>query len=207
MRTLMLLAAAALAAAPLHAQDEEFTRPPEWRLRFDRTGTPDTAVYFVEMPPGWHVTTGPAVILWDPARTASGDYMVRSTIHLFDPGQRREAFGLFIGGRDLSGPEQAYTYFLIRRNGSFLVKERRGDDTQTLVEWTEHEAIVPHPGGDQTVENTLEIRCAGDGVAFLVNGETVTTLPRSRVMTDGVVGLRVNHALNVHVEELVVERS
>lgn len=206
MRTLIFLTGAALAVPALHAQGEEFTRPLEWRMRFDAAGISDTAVYFVEMPPGWHVTTGPAVILWDPARTASGDYTARSTIHLFDPGRRREAFGLFIGGRDLTGAEQAYTYFLIRRDGSFLVKERRGAATETIVDWTRHEAIVPHPGGDQTVENSLEIRCAGESVTFLVNGEAVTTLPRARVMTDGVVGLRVNHALNVHVEELVVER-
>ena len=66
------------------------------------TLTPDAAhgtVSFVDMPPGWHITTGPSVILYDPARTATGAYRVRSESFLFDPGTRREGYGLLIGGR------------------------------------------------------------------------------------------------------------
>ena len=38
----------------------------------------------------------------------------------------------------------------------------------------------------------------------MVNGKTVHTVPASQVDTRGVVGFRVNHNLNLHVESLGV---
>ena len=53
-----------LAPAPAAAQpDEEQTRPDGWMIRADRSGADTSEIFFVDMPPGWHVTTGPAVIL------------------------------------------------------------------------------------------------------------------------------------------------
>ncbi len=203
--TLVPLLLAVLPSAAV-GQDAEFSRPPEWRVRFDRPTTSDSALYFVSMPPGWHVTSGPAGILYDPARTARGEYRVRSEIFLF-PGDRREGFGIFIGGRDLDNENQSYTYFLIRKDGRFLVKDRRGRDTNTLVPWTAHAAILQHPGGDQTAKNVLAVRCGTDTVEFYVNDAKVASLPRSAVLADGVVGLRVNHSLNLHITDLTVERG
>jgi hypothetical protein len=203
MRFLLLLLTLTALAAPAEAQDEEFTRPPDWMVRFDRPA-PDSAIYFVDMPPGWHITTGPAAILFDPAMTADGTYHVRSEIFLF-PGERLEGYGIFIGGSDLQGDGQAYTYFLLRKDGQFLVKERRGSETGTLVPWTAHAAIVPHEGGEDPVKNVVEVDVGADGVAFIVNGETVHRLDRTAIATDGVVGLRVNHRLNLHVASLTVE--
>jgi len=37
-----------------------------------------------------------------------------------------------------------------------------------------------------------------------VNGQEVATLPRADLAVDGVVGIRVNHALNLHVSRLEV---
>ena len=71
---------------------------------------------------------------------------------------RREAFGFFLGGTDLEGEEQRYTYFLIRDGGEFILKERRGAESPTLVGWTEHPAILGYEDreeGDVTVRNVL----------------------------------------------------
>jgi hypothetical protein len=204
MRVATLSLALALALAAPAAWAQEFHRPNDWMVRFDHAGQPDSAVYFVEMPPGWHITTGPAAILYDPARIAQGDYRVESQIFLF-PVERREAFGVFIGGEDLEGPDQAYTYFLIRKDGSFLIKERSGNDTRVIHPWTEHPAILKHPGGEEPVKNLLAIEAAGETVRFLVNGQQVASVPRSEVLTEGVVGLRVNHNLNLHVTSLEVQ--
>ncbi len=82
----------------LSAQEQE--RPQDWTVRFDRADAKDSALFFVTMTPGWHITTGPAGILYDPSRTATGTFRVESEIFLFDPGDRhREAFGVFFGGR------------------------------------------------------------------------------------------------------------
>ncbi len=185
-------------AGPLHVALAD-----GWHARLDRPA--DTAPEFTTMPPGWHVTSGPSAILYDPAHQASGTYRVDSKIFLFDPGERREGFGVFIGGQHLDGDDQRYTYFLLRRDGRFLIKTRAGADTEVVQDWTAHPAIRSweHRGdGEATAENDLAIDVRADDVVFLVNGQEVTRVPRSRIDTDGVVGLRVNHGLNLHIATL-----
>ena len=228
---LAVLAALALPAAaqagldvrpdPLQPQGDNLATPPTWSVRFDAphgdhaadhahdpTVGADTTfdVRFVNMTPGWHITTGPGAIFWHPASTAEGAFRAESTIHLFDPAGRREAFGLLVGGADLDGDHPRYDYFVIRDGGEFLVKRRDGDATETLVPWTAHDAIVSY-GGEGPVANTLAVEVGEAEVAFSVNGAEVARLPRADVRTDGVVGLRVNHALNLHVETFAVEAS
>ncbi len=199
---LACLAGGLAASAPVLSA-QELQRPADWKTRFDRTA-PDSALYFVTMAPGWHITSGPSAILYDPARVARGEYRVRAEIVLF-PGDRREGFGVFVGGENLEAANQSYLYFLIRKDGRFLIKHRAGSDTHVLTPWTEHSAIVKHPGGEERVENVLEIVAGAEQVAFLINGEEVASLPRGEMNVDGIVGLRVNHGLDLHVTDLSVE--
>ncbi len=191
--------------APVAAA-QEFERPTDWEVRLDRSGASESDLYFVEMPPGWHVTSGPAAILYDPARTATGEFRLRSEIYLF-PGDRREGFGVFFGGQHLGDGAQAYTYFLIRKDGRYLIKTRHGSSTQVVVPWTEHAAIVKHEGDEGQAKNELAVEAGAAEVHFYVNGEKVTSVPRSEIGCEGVVGLRVNHGLNVHVSTLTVESA
>jgi len=208
MRTLSPLAGLALAAllaAPLTAQD--LKRPDGWKVRFDRAGSTEAELQmFVSMPPGWHITTGPAGIFWDPALTASGEFRAEMEVFLFDPGERKEAFGIFFGGKDLEGPGEEYAYFLLREGGEFIVKRRQGTDTPTVVDWTANRAIASfaHRGDAATAKNVLTVEAGAETVRFLVNGEKVAEVPRAQVPVDGVVGIRVNHALNLHVSRLEV---
>lgn len=204
MRLLLSLTALLLLAPKAPAQELE--RPDDWKVRLDRAGASESDLYFVAMPPGWHITTGPAGIFYDPARTATGTYRLSAEVHLF-PGERLEGVGVFFGGRQLDGPDQAYTYFLIRKDGRFLVKTRHGGETEVVVPWTEHAAIVRHDGGEDAVKNVLAVEVGSDEVRFYVNGERVTSIPRSELDCDGGVGLRVNHGLNVHVSTLTVEEG
>lgn len=192
-----------LCAGAASAQD--FERPEGWKTRFDVPGaSEDQLQMYVAMPPGWHVTSGPAAIYWHPASTASGRYRVEMEVYLFDPGERREAFGVFVGGRDLEGPDQAYTYFLIRNGGQFIVKERVGPDAPTIEPWTEHDAILAYAdrGEDASVKNVLVIEAGERTVRFLVNGRAVWEGPRAGLALDGVYGFRVNHGLNLHISRL-----
>lgn len=91
MRALLPMLILMSIAAPLAAQDPELARADTWQVRFDHPGTPDSAVHFVEMPPGWHIRTGPAAILYDPARTAEGSFAIESETYLFSAGVRRSA--------------------------------------------------------------------------------------------------------------------
>jgi hypothetical protein len=187
-------------AAPAMLTGQE--RPAGWELRFDQPGTPDSAVAFVTMEPGWHITTGPRVIAYEPSMNASGTYQVQTTIHLF-PGAPREAFGLFIGGADLQGPDQSYTYFLIRGDGHFLIKQRQGVSTPALHPWTKHDAIVPM-GTEDPATNVLAVDVGADAIAFFINGVEVARIPGEGIQTSGIVGLRVNHQLDIHIAELFV---
>jgi len=199
---LVLLSLALLAlAAPLSAQDNE--RPANWKVRFDRPAS-DSDLYFVDMPPGWHITTGPACILYNPAHTVSGSYRVDAKIFLF-PGDRQEAFGVFIAGENLEDENQSYLYFLIRKDGRYLVKQRTGNETHDFIQWTENSYIVPHTGGEEPVENVLSIEVSEAEILFLINGGNVMSFDRARVKAEGIVGLRVNHGLNLHVSEFNVE--
>lgn len=202
MRLAPLFLFSLFAASPLVAQ-QSGERPEGWKTRFDRPA-PDSLLRFDAMEPGWHITSGPSGILYDPSRTAEGNFRVESEISLF-PGQLREAFGIFIGGENLEDQTQSYLYFLIRGDGQYLVKHRAGTETHELVPWTAHEAVVKHDGGEGTAKNVLAIEADADQVRFLVNGEVVNSLPRSQIDAEGIVGLRVNHNLNIHVSSLKVE--
>ncbi len=205
--SLSLLAAfQLLLPSPGAGQEDELTPPPTWEVRLDNPdrGNVDD-IWYVDMPPGWHVTTGPAAIFWDPAKTASGSFRIESEIFLFDPEGRREGFGFFFGGAELKGPNQAYVYFLIREGGEFLVKVRRGEETESILGWTSHPAIASWATREQdaqTAKNVLAVEITPQGVRFEVNDKEVAVLPAGRLSTDGQVGLRVNHNVNIHVTSL-----
>jgi len=208
LRALVLAGFAFISSVPsLVAQDANPGPPEGWIVRTDGGGHGGGELEFVDMPPGTHITTGPAGIFYHPDTTASGAFTVEAEVFLFDPGNRNEAFGIFIGGQDLDGDGQVYTYFLIRRDGSALVKRRDGDGTTTLLGWTENAAIVTwdEKGEEEhTAKNVLGARVAGGQLTFSVNGEDVFSTSADGQHVDGIVGLRVNHGLNLHFSSLEV---
>jgi len=55
----------------------------------------------------------------------------------------------------------------------------------------------------------LELRVAGDQISYVVNGMVVHTTPRSgpTARTDGIVGVRINHLLDVQVDGFQVQQQ
>lgn len=205
--TMSLFFAAALESA---AQDETPAPPDGWIVRTDGGGHGGGELEFTDMPPGWHITTGPSGIFYNPGNTASGSYRVEAEVFLFDPGRRNEGFGIIIGGADLEGDDQAYTYFLMRRDGSVLVKRRDGSNTSNIMGWTKSDAVVTWEArGDDaaTARNVLAAEVGAGEMAFFVNGEEVFRGPSDGQHVDGIVGLRVNHGLNLHFSSLDVTSS
>jgi hypothetical protein len=211
MRFNLSFLALALVAAPAMAQQhDDHDRavsgggmlPPGWTARTDNAG-PLTNLKYAVMTPGWHLTTGPAVILYRDADRAEGAVHAVSKIHLFPSSGHAEGFGLFLGGQNLKEANQAYTYFLIRGDGKYLIKRRNGTNVSTLVDWTDSDAINKQKT-DGPVANELSFEVGRDSVGFMVNGKTVHTTPVSEADTKGIVGLRVNHNLDLHVETLGV---
>jgi uncharacterized protein YndB with AHSA1/START domain len=180
--------------------------PPGWKMRLDEAAEEKAPPRFWTMPPGWHITSGPAAIYYDPQQIAGGDFRLDSQFFLFPPGDRNEGYGIFFGGKDLHNENIFYTYFLIRRDGSYLIKQRRGAQVRELAPWTAHPAIVKHDQStESTAKNVLAIETRGKHVDFLVNDQRVHTLTRAQATTEGTVGLRVNHRVNAHITYLTIK--
>jgi len=136
---LLALATPALLAAQEHQHGPALkienggAFPAGWSVRPDEGGKP-TEVSLAAMAPGWHLVTATSGIMYRAQDLARGAYKVTAKIHLFPGGGgREEAFGLFIGGSDLAGAAQRYTYFLIRGDGKFKIKRRAGASAQRLA--------------------------------------------------------------------------
>jgi hypothetical protein len=155
---------------------------------------------------GFRVTGGPAGVFWMPTNTATGNYTVRATFTLMQPSNHRNYYGLVFGGSDLEGAAQAYHYFMVAQDGSFMVKQQAGGKAPTIQGSTKHQAIRTPDAKGQSV-NTLEVRVAGDTISFVVNDTVVHTMPKGGIKTDGLVGVRVNHVLDVQIEGFELRKA
>jgi hypothetical protein len=190
---------------PLFAQS-----PEGWKMRVDRSQNaqdpddrPDLA--FTAKGKGFNVKGGPAGTFWDARNNAAGNYTLRATFNLNEPSSHTNYYGLVFGGSQLEGANQAYTYFVVAQNGSYLVRQRTGDATKD-IQRAAHDA-VKRPDASGRSSNTLEVRVAGDTVSYVVNGTVVHSGPKSGLTTDGITGFRVNHQLDVAVEGFAIQRS
>ena len=184
-----------------HANHAATALPDGWVSRLDRPGS-TAPVHFMAMDGHLHAILGPAGIFYNPQTTGSGAFRAQGTFTLNKPSAHPEAFGLLVGGRNLDAANQDYLYFLVRQDGKFMVKHRAGDETHTVIDWTEH-AAVQRPGADGKATNALAVESSPNGVRLLVNDTEVATLPRG-VNTNGIVGLRLNHNLDVVITDFGV---
>ena len=118
----------------------------------------------------------------------------------------RKSFAQTLGGNALDGPSQTYTYFLVAQNGSFLIKQRNGEQTSDIKAATPNAAIKTPDNSGKSV-NALEVRVAGDTISYVVNGTVVHTTPKSAVKSDGIAGFRVNHVTEVMVDGFEVQKG
>ena len=210
LRRIPILALFVALIAPLAAQ-----APDGLKVRIDRSTNaqdPDDSpeLKVAAMGKGFHVVGGPAGTFWDPKNTVSGNYTVRATFNLMEPSNHTNYYGIVFGGTDLEGANQSYTYFIVAQNGQFQIRTRTGEQAGSVHPagrgGAAHASIqAPSAKGQST--NTLEVRVAGDTVSYVVNGTVVHTTPKSAVKTDGLVGVRVNHMLNVHVDGFAVTKG
>jgi hypothetical protein len=213
MRSIHALALALLIVAPVVAQQHQpdhdkavtggGTLPTGWKAHLDN-GAALAGVKVTPMGGGVHFVTGPAGIYYRPADKPTGAYAASATFTQMEPAAHPEAYGIFVGGADLDGANQKYTYFLVRQDGKYLIKRRAGNATPTIADWTDSSAIHKADGTGK-MSNTLAIEVGKDKVRFLVNGIEVTSADTAAVDTAGLAGLRVNHNLNVRVEGFTVK--
>ena len=200
----VLAAAVALVVVPAVA-GAQGVQAEGWEHRLDFGGDVNDVLSFETMGTGVHVTTTGSgfATFWQPASMAKGDFTISATFTQMERSGHANAYGMFLGGSDLDGDGQQYTYFMLRQGGEFLLKQRMGEDLPTLVDWTANDAVNDlDDEGSST--NKLSVVAAGDTVSFLVNDTEVASQPRSSVDTDGITGLRVTHLLNMHIDQIML---
>jgi opacity protein-like surface antigen len=200
------VAAAVLVSMASGLAAQSSARPDGWQVRYDRSTATDSSMKIETMAPGWHFTTNMrgSGIAWQPNQNARGSFRVEAETFLFPTTSgHAEGYGLVLGGRNLNEASQEYLYFLVRGDGQYLIKHRAGAQTHDIVPWTPHAAIARQEGTANARE-ILAVEAAADSVRFFVNGQRVHTLARAAAPVDGQVGMRVNHALSVHVTRVTV---
>src|SRR5256885_2829639 len=165
-------------------------------------------VKFSNMGDGLHTTVGPAAIYWRDRDTISGNYHVVAKMTQMKNPAHPEAFGIFIGGKNLADSGQTYTYFLVRPiDGMYSIRRRSAYMTRptAVVEWTASDAVTKADTSGRAM-NELSIQVQGGKAKFMVNGKEVYTADAASVDTNGVVGYRVNHNLDVHLGPLGIHK-
>ena len=211
-RRTLAVCALLLSAAPLSAQmKHDHTQkvegagalPKGWNGRADDDAKVEDSK-FVAMGSGWHVTTGPAAIYWDGKTASKGPFTATVTIRQTKAPEHPEAYGIFFMGHDLTSAGQNYAYFIVRGDGKFMVNHRAGGVVHKIVPWTDN-AAVNKADAKGVATNTLTVNAGKDSIRLLVNGKQVHALGGDHFgNTDGIVGVRVNHNLDVHITDLHV---
>jgi hypothetical protein len=148
------------------------------------SGAPDSVV----------IETGPHTILWPAGeQELAPPYTIRASFEK-KRGRLHEGYGILFGGSGLDGPEagQVYSYFLVRGDGSFLVKRRQGAETPVVRDWTQHPTI--RRDVDETGQpNQLEVSVSDTVAIFRVNGTEVARVPTAELSVRGMAGVRTSH--------------
>lgn len=174
--------------------------PAGWNVRPDRGSA--AQIGFTQAGEVYHFVMGSAGTFYQSDWVKTGSYEFLARLTQLKAPSHPISYGLMIGGSNLAGSAQTYSYFLVRNQGEYYIANRDGDaPPKMVVDWTPQPAIDKQgPDGRQT--NTLGIRVQGDLVVFTVNGSEVTRLPKNRLHTDGLYGFRIGHNLDVDVDQV-----
>lgn len=198
-----------LCATPLLAQEKPQQKaaalmlPAGWEARLDRDNADPSKVNFAAMGDGLHATTGPAGLYWRAADDMKGQYRVSATFTQTKAPTHPEAYGIFIGGKNLDKPNHEYGYLIIRGDGKYAIKHRAGAEVHDVVNWTELPALKKQDEAGKAT-NTVAFEVAGGFVKALVNGEEVKRWEEAYWSGNGIAGLRVNHNLDVHISDFTI---
>lgn len=193
--------------------DAQLKTPTDWQWRQDAPAPlapgakmePGSWV-FVGMPPGWHVTTGPGVLLFPRADgSLSGNFSLEAEIFLF-PESTDAEYGVFLGGEGIDGTDAAaYLAFVLRADGRAAVLRREGAGVKALADWQADAAILKKDA-QNAMKNVIRVDVDPASLAMSVNGTRVLEIPRGMLKVDGRVGLRVGQGMNLHVSSFNITR-
>jgi hypothetical protein len=163
-----------------------------------------------------HVTTGPAVIYWNPANRASGDYTVKATFtepKYMNLNDHPHPYGVFIAGNDLGTDQESLLYCAAYGNGTVIVRGFGPQPFQLNGRGESNAAVHKAAGPGKPVTQEIALTVKGGTVACAVNGTVVASYDKATVVTagklkstDGVYGIRFAHNTEGLVTGLTVTK-
>jgi hypothetical protein len=173
----------------------------------------------VTMGQGLHVTTGPAVVYWNPANTASGNYTVEATFterEFQGLNDHAHPYGIVIGGNNMGTDEQSYLYCAAYGNGNFIVRgfgpaafQMNGGRQGQMSE-----AVNKAAAKGQPVTQKIALKVSADKVECIINDKVAGTYPKADLVTagklkstDGIYGLRFGHNTDAHIAGLKMTKN
>ncbi len=180
--------------------------PVHWEARFDKPDAGKKDMHLIKEKNYYHFITGPAAIYYNPKNKEVGEYRIESNFIQIKPSKHPEAYGVIFGGSNLQKENQHYFYFLVRQDGKYLIKERNGNDTKEIMNWTADKYVNAQDKNGETI-NKLSVTVNNRDVIFGANGKAVMFLKKSGLgNTNGIAGLRINHNLNVKASGLTIDK-
>lgn len=161
-----------------------------------------------------HVTTGPAVVYWNPANKASGSYTVKATFtepKYMNLNNHPHPYGIVIAGNDLGTDQQSYLYCATYGSGTFIVRGFGPAAFQMNGRGETNAAVHKASGPGAAVTQEIAVSVTADKVQCAVNGAVVASYDKAALVapgklksTDGVYGLRFAHNTEVVVTGLTL---
>ena len=162
------------------------------------------------------IHTGPAMLYWNPANKGTGDFTVSATFtepKYMSSNDHPHPYGVFIGGANLDKDNASALYCAAYGRGTFIVRGFGPASFQVNGRGAPSDAIHKAAGKGESVEQTIAMSVKGDSVTCSINGTVVGTYPKGDVTgagkltaTDGVVGIRVAHNVDVNVKDFKVTK-
>jgi len=148
-----------------------------------------------------HITTGPATTFWNPANTASGDYVVKASFlepRFMELNSHPHSYGIFIGGNAMGTDNMSLVYCVTYGDGTGLV---RGFAPAVFTLFNaKNPAVNKAAAVGQPVTNEIEWRVKGGRAECSVNGKLLAGYDKAQLVTsgrltstDGVFGIRFSH--------------
>ncbi len=177
---LLLLAGCSSSAAEEVSVEEvlletDFTNTTEWPEKLDMAA--GTAVQLTN--DGYELSATSAEYVWSFSEGSYEDVVLETAVRQLSQ-ERNNAYGLVC--RASSGSSRNGYYFLISGDGLVSIRRVERNLTSPIVDWTPHNAVRQ---GERN--NRLRAICAGEYLAFYVNGQLVAEGKDGR-FSNGLVG-------------------
>ena len=164
------------------------------------------------------VTTGPAVVYWNPANKATGNYTVKATFKepaYMNVNTHPHPYGIMIGGNDMGTDTQSYLYCAAYGNGNFIVRGFGPASFQMNGgRGAADPAVNKAAAKGAPVQQDISMTVTADKVDCAINGKVVATYDKTAVVgegklksTDGVYGFRFAHNTDGLVSGLTMTKN